>query len=403
MTPAARIQAAIEILDEIARGHRPADDVMRNWARTHRFAGSKDRRAISDHVYDVLRRRGHYAKVTGSESARAAMIAHVAATGGTGAVSAAFTGEGHAPAALSEDEAALASSPPIKVPPYDVPAFLLPQLREAFSDDVDAELAALDRPAPLDLRVNTLKGTRDEALESLAAAGIEAAPTPHSSIGIRIGGHQQITGTAAYKSGLVEPMDEGSQLAALAVEAAPGMQVADLCAGAGGKTLAIAAQMENTGQIYASDSDARRLGRLTPRMKRAGARNIQPVPWPQDGSFTDLEGKCDRVLLDVPCSGSGSWRRHPELKWRLTPEDLERLTKTQDALLRSAAPLVKPGGKLIYVTCSLLPMENEVRVGGLLDNDAAFALQGDSPRRLTPHRDGTDGFFIAVLGREPQP
>ncbi len=400
MTPAARIQAAIEILDEIARGYRPADDVMRNWTRTHRFAGSKDRRAISDHVYDVLRRRGHYAKVTGSDSARAAMIAHVAASGGTGAVSAAFTGEGHAPAALSEDEAALASSAPATAPAYDVPDFLLPQLREAFGGDLDAELTALDRPAPLDLRVNTLRGTRDDALESLAAAGIEAAPTPHSPIGIRIEGHQQITGTEAYKSGLVEPMDEGSQLAALAVGAEPGMQVADLCAGAGGKTLAIAAQMENTGQIYASDSDARRLGRLTPRMKRAGARNIQPVPWPQDGNFADLEGKCDRVLLDVPCSGSGSWRRHPELKWRLTPEDLERLTRTQDALLGSAAPLVEEQGALIYVTCSVLPTENEARILGFLAKFPQFRLGEAGWYRMTPRCNGTDGFFVAVLDRQ---
>lgn len=407
MTPAARIAAAIEIVEEIELGLKPADDVVRQWGRGHRFAGSKDRRAISERVYAVLRRRGLYAGAGGDAPRALVMADMVLGEGQTrDEVVALFSGEGHAPTPLSDDEQTLLSTLMAEagrdLPAYDVPDFLLPELTQAFGADLDDALAALDRPAPVDLRVNTLKVSREEAATILADAGIDTEPTPHSPIGLRVKGSHLITGTQAYKQGLVEPMDEGSQLAALAVEAAPGMQVLDMCAGAGGKTLGIAATMENSGQIYATDTDARRLGNLAPRMKRAGARNIQPLPWPQDASFEALNGKCDRVLLDVPCSGSGSWRRHPEQKWRVTPDDIERLTKTQSALLRSAAPLVKPGGRLVYITCSVLPAENEARIDAFLEAHPDFApVSTDAGPRLAPHTHGTDGFFIQCLERQP--
>lgn len=406
MTPAARIAAAIEIIEEIEQGLKPADDVVRQWGRSHRFAGSKDRRAISERVYAVLRRRGLYA-AAGNETPRALVMADLVLGEGQARddVVALFSGEGHAPAPLGDDEQAVLSTLMAAsgqdLPAYDVPDFLLPELTQAFGADLDDALAALDRPAPVDLRVNTLKVSREEAATILADAGIDTEPTPHSPIGLRVKGSHLITGTQAYKQGLVEPMDEGSQLAALAVAAEPGMQVLDMCAGAGGKTLAIAAAMENSGQIYATDTDARRLGNLAPRMKRAGARNIQPLPWPQDASFEALNGKCDRVLLDVPCSGSGSWRRHPEQKWRVTPDDIERLTKTQAALLRSAAPLVKPGGRLVYITCSVLPAENEARIDAFLEAHPDFAPHSTpTGPRLAPHTHGTDGFFIRSLQRQ---
>jgi len=413
LTPGARIAAAIEIVEEIEQGLRPADDVVRQWGRSHRFAGSKDRRAISSQVYAVLRRRGFYADAVGDQP-RALVIADLVLGEGKAPqeVAALFSGEGHAPTPLNDDEHGLvrtltgAEQPGL--PAYDVPAFLLPQLEQAFGSDLDTALAALDRPASLDLRVNTLKTSREDAAAALAAVGIDTEPTPHAPTGLRVSGNHMIAGTIAFKEGLVEPMDEGSQLAAALVDAKPGMQVIDLCAGGGGKTLALAAAMQNKGQIYATDTDARRLGNLGPRMKRADARNIQPMKWPQDSNFGELTGKCDRVLIDVPCSGTGAWRRHPEQKWRVTAEEIEQLTKTQDALLRAAAKLVRTGGQLVYVTCSVLPSENEDRIHVFLAANPDFkpvflpddpAPATDTGLRLAPHSHGTDGFFVCRLER----
>lgn len=405
MTPAARVAAAIDIIGEIEQGLRPADDIVRAWARAHRFAGSKDRRAITQQVYSVLRRRGVYEKAANADP-RALVMADLVLGAGNARddVVALFSGERYSPPPLNDDEqtllSKLMSQAGVELPAYDVPDFLMPQLKAAFGDNLECALAALDRPAPMDLRVNTLKATRDDVASMLVKSGIETSPTPYSPIGLRVLGTHLITGTDAYKQGLVEPMDEGSQLAALAVGAKPGMQVLDMCAGAGGKSLALTARMENTGQIYATDVDARRLGNLAPRMKRAGARNIQLLPWPQDGSFEALAGKCDRVLLDVPCSGAGSWRRHPELKWRTNSEDLDQLAKTQASLLRRAAPLVKPGGQLIYVTCSVLPQENQVRIDEFLAEHAEYSVVDVTfDRHLAPHTHGTDGYFICCLER----
>lgn len=413
MTPGARVAAAIEIVEDIERGERPADDVVRQWGRSHRFAGSKDRRAISSRVYSVLRRRGYYAKAS-STDARALVIADLVLSEGKAPqeVAALFSGEGHSPPPLSNDEhtliTTLISGHQEGLPAYDVPDFLLPELQAAFGDDLDAALATLDTPAPLDLRVNTLKATREEAAAALAAVGIETTPTPHAPTGLRVSGNHLIAGTIAFKEGMIEPMDEGSQLAAIMVDARPGMQVLDLCAGGGGKTLALAAAMQNKGQIYATDTDARRLGNLAPRMRRADARNIQPMKWPQDGDFSELVGKCDRVLIDAPCSGTGAWRRHPEQKWRVTQEEIEKLTRTQDALLKTAAGLVKPGGLLVYVTCSVLPSENEHRTDAFLEAHPDFqpvftatdpARPTSSGIRVSPLSHSTDGFFISRLER----
>jgi len=411
LTPAARVAAVIEILTQIEDGRRPADEVVRQWGRRHRFAGSKDRRAISTQLYAVLRRRGLYAKAAGTQP-RSWVLAHLVLGDGRMPhdIAALFSGDGYAPPALTPKECALvrelSSTGRQELPAYDVPDFLLPELTEAFGADLPIALAALDAPAPLDLRVNTLKTTRADAATALAAIGIETQPTPHAKTGLRVLGTHQIAGTRAYKDGHIEPMDEGSQIAAAMVDAKSGMQVADLCAGGGGKTLALAAAMGNRGQIYATDSDAHRLRQLAPRMKRAGARNIHPLTWPQDGAFGDLDGTCDRVLLDVPCSGSGAWRRRPELKWRITAADIDRLTTTQDALLGTGAALVKPGGHLVYVTCSVLPVENERRITAFIQRNPRFKpiteghagiRSGSLGTHLAPHTHATDGFFISRL------
>ncbi|HYM32242.1 MAG TPA: RsmB/NOP family class I SAM-dependent RNA methyltransferase [Candidatus Cybelea sp.] len=426
MTPAARVALAVELLERIEAGG-VADRETANFFRSRRFAGSKDRAAVSHQVYAVLRRRAELMwRLRGANlpvDARRLVLAELASTGDQdpAGVRALFDGSRFGPAALdaSEQAAIPALQAPMSGTPDWVqgayPEWLDAALRERFGGDVIAEMHALTARAPVDLRVNRLKGTRDDALEALAMSHIDATATPLSPVGVRLAGRAELAKQSVFTGGLVEPQDEGSQIVALLVAAKPKMQVVDLCAGAGGKTLALAAEMQNRGQIYACDIEERRLRRVEPRLQRAGVRNVQThvLRDGDDPLLTELVGKADRVLIDAPCSGIGTWRRQPDARWRLTPDDLTRDRHAQAALLDRAAPLLRPGGQLVYATCSLLPSENEDQVQRFLSRQPSFVLRpasevwretlqteppGDSPYlRLTPLRHGTDGFFAAVL------
>lgn len=387
MTPAARIQAAIEILDGVIdaakSGGAPADRIVAQWAREHRFAGSKDRRAIRDLVYDAIRACGPV-----PANGRAAMLRLVE----TGEVPAElFDGSPYGPAAIAPDEK------PAKT--GFAPTWLAK--RFAASDIRGEEGAALLDRAPLDVRVNTLKTTRHEIDLPFAAE-----PTAAEQ-GLRLQQGAAVEASEAYRDGLVEVQDTGSQFACQSVGAQPGELVIDLCAGAGGKSLHLAAMMDNSGRLIAADTDRRRLANLPPRISRSGARVIESVllnPGQELEALAEFAGKADRVLVDAPCSGTGTWRRKPEARWRLTPERLEAFAKTQDALLDIAARLVRPGGAVHFVTCSLLDEEGADRAAAFLKRHKGWrALPIDLPAgsarghglRLTPHHDGTDGFFIA--------
>ncbi len=296
----------------------------------------------------------------------------------------------------------------------EVPDWLLPLLEAQFGAALSAELAALAEPAPLDLRVNLLRTPREAARAALAAEGIEGAPTRLSPWGLRVAGRRPVTSSTAFRAGLVEIQDEGSQLIALLADARPGMRVADLCAGAGGKTLAMAMTMANTGHILACDVSAARLDSAVRRLRRAGVHNVERhVLGPGDKALKRRARSFDRVLVDAPCTGIGTWRRNPDARRRLAPADLAELVPKQAAILDRAAELVRIGGKLIYATCSLLSEENEAQVYGFLARHPEFAITppaqvwpegvapfvSDSFLALTPARHGTDGFFAAVLER----
>jgi 16S rRNA (cytosine967-C5)-methyltransferase len=429
MTPGARIAAAIEILADIETRHRPAADALKDWGLSHRFAGSKDRAALATLVFDALRCRASAAWIVGSEEPRAILLGSLRDMRGLSAdeIGALCNGEGHAPPPLSEAERArLAAAHLDGAPDYmrgDYPEWLAPAFAAAFGESAVAEGRALAARAPLDLRVNLLKATREKAQKALAHLG--AAPTPLSPLGLRLpltedGRSASLAGEPAYLKGLVEIQDEGSQLAALLAGVVPGEQVLDLCAGGGGKTLALAAAMDNRGQIYASDREARRLAPLHARLERAGTRNVQ-VRTPRRGQdvLADLESRCDLVLVDAPCTGTGTWRRNPDAKWRVRPGALEQREKEQDEVLEAGARAVKPGGRLVYVTCSLLLAENEARIAAFLARHADFAAieartlaenaglpelarfgsSHGAGLRLSPATSGTDGFFIAGLRR----
>ncbi|MXO71603.1 RsmB/NOP family class I SAM-dependent RNA methyltransferase [Alteraurantiacibacter buctensis] len=389
MTPAAHIQAAIGILDAViaaASGQgAPADRIVADWARANRYAGSKDRKAIRELVYAAIRACGPV-----PPSGRAAMLRLATDFPDMRAL---FDGAGYGPAPIGPDEQLAASGV--------APAWLEERLAAA---DVagQAARALLDR-APLDIRINTLKA--DPAMLNLPQAG---APLPVAGA-LRLSPGTPVEGWDAFKQGLIEVQDAGSQLACQAVAAAPGETVIDLCAGAGGKTLALAAAMQNKGTLIAADSDRRRLGQLAPRAERAGATIAHTVlldPGQELDALAPWENKADAVLVDAPCSGTGTWRRNPEARWRLTPRELERLVALQARLLDVAAQLVRPGGRLVYVTCSLLDEEGAGQVARFLAANPRFSadpldLPLGCPRgpgwRLQPGSDGTDGFFIARL------
>jgi 16S rRNA (cytosine967-C5)-methyltransferase len=387
MTPAARLQAVIDILGEIEGTRKPVERQLRDWGRAHRFAGSKDRAAIAARLYEILRRRSAFAWRMQGDSPRALAIA---AALDEGTVEMLFGAGGHGPAGLSDAERATIAAVPGAPPPHvlgEYPPFLEDELRRAFGDALPDEMLALQARAPIDLRVNTLKAARDDVLAALP----DARPAPRSPWGIRIAaGATGLERTELFQGGAFEFQDEAAQLAVLTSGAEPGMRVLDLAAGAGGKSLALAAMMENSGELAAFDIRAEALDELARRAARAGASIVHRVSAPQ--------GLFDLVFVDAPCSGTGTWRRQPELRWRLTPERLAELIAIQDALLAQAVQHVAPGGRLVYATCSILPCENEDRIGRFLGAHAEFASDG-AVFRASPLSIGTDGFFAAKLAR----
>jgi 16S rRNA (cytosine967-C5)-methyltransferase len=429
MIPAARVAAAIEILADIEQKRRPAAESVKDWGIAHRFAGSGDRSAISSLIYDSLRRKASSAWLMDDASARAGVIGALKQLRGLSGAEVArlFTGEGHAPSALTEKEGERLETAVLNDAPAhvrgDYPEWLSGAFEASFGASAADEGRALAERAPVDLRVNILKNDREKALASLAHLSPRA--TPFSPVGLRIaitpeGRGPALAAEPAYAKGQVEVQDEGSQLAALLSGAAPGNQILDLCAGAGGKSLALAAMVNNQGQIYATDSDGRRLMPIFERLERAGARNVQVrAPKGDRDILGDLKGRCDLVFVDAPCSGSGAWRRSPDAKWRMRPGALEQRIKNQVETLRQASQFVKPGGRLLYVTCSVLRAENEDQIAAFLADNAEY-LPVDAPHmarsaglpalaahasrlgaglRLSPLQTATDGFYIAALRR----
>lgn len=393
MTPAARVQAAIELLDQVIQAAREggaaADTLVQRYFAQRRYAGSKDRRAVRELLYDAIRRAGELPK-----TGRAAMLGLAADQPELAAL---FDGGPHAPAAITANEAT--------APRGIAPKWLVDRLT---ASDVDAatQAALLDR-APLDIRVNRLKGSRDDVM----AAWPEAEVLEKTSGAVRMPTGTVIENRAEYAQGLVEVQDLGSQLVTLAAAAAPEMNVIDLCAGGGGKTLALAAAMDNRGHIIATDTDRGRLQRLAPRAERAGIDIVETRllnPGREAEALADVANAADLVLIDAPCSGTGTWRRNPEARWRLSLDRIAKLVALQAQLLDLGAGLVKPGGSLTYIVCSLLDEEGAAQVHDFLTRHAgwqaeAIDLPAGTPRgpglRLDPRRDSTDGFFVARLRR----
>ena len=429
MTPAARLAAAIELLAAVeAAPRKPADAVANDYFRNRRFIGSGDRRAVSDRAWRALRTRRRLewwlARAGAEVIPRLLVAASLLLEGWTlEGVAQSFSGGRFAPERLTPPEATALQAlerhtldhPDM---PEDVrleiPDWLLPHLRARFGAALAAEMAAMDREAPLDLRVNLLKASREQVQAALAAEGIQALPTPISPWGLRVAGRRPVSTGPAFQAGLVEIQDEGSQLVAALVGARPEMRVADWCAGAGGKTLALAMTMANRGHIAACDVSAPRLEGAVRRLRRAGIHNVERhLVEPGDKWAKRRAGSFDRVLVDAPCTGIGTWRRNPDARLRLRPQDLAELLPKQAAILANAARLVRSGGWLVYATCSLLTEENEAQVDSFLSAHADFvpvplARAWDLPvsppgpgpwLSLTPRTHDTDGFFAAVLER----
>ncbi len=438
MTPAARLAAAIDLLDALeAAGRRPADAVAHDFFRTRRYIGGGDRRDVSDRAWAIIRQRLRLdwwlEKIKARPSARFLVAAHLLLVEGldVAAIARAFPG-GHyaaAPLTIPEqkllavlDNARFGAEGPVhpKMPDpvrFNLPEWALPSLTRRFGETLAAEAAALDQPAPLDLRANALKIDRAQAAAALAGEGQETKPTPFSPWGLRLPGRRPVTATRAYQDGLIEVQDEGSQLIAALTDARPGMKVVDLCAGAGGKTLALAAAMQNKGRITACDVSAPRLEGAVKRLARAGVDNAERHLLEVGDRWAKRRaGTFDRVLVDAPCTGTGTWRRNPDGRFRTGPQDLAELLPKQAAILAIGAGLVRPGGQLVYATCSLLAEENEDQVAAFLAGNPTFSvlplaeawpaagLPGEAPcpgpyMALSPAAHGTDGFFAAVLRR----
>jgi 16S rRNA (cytosine967-C5)-methyltransferase len=431
MTPGARASAAIEVLTDIEARKRPASEALKDWGLAHRFAGSGDRAAIGNLVFDVLRKRASAAYAMGEDSPRALVLRTLVTSWGKTPeeVAALADGSRHAPQPLSEAElAGLAREVSADAPAPirgDYPEWLQPLFERAFGARAAEEGAALAERAPVDLRINTLKATREKVLKALQR--FSPSPTPLSPTGVRIlqapgpGRSPHVEAEAGHGKGWYEVQDEASQVAALLTGAKPKLQAIDLCAGAGGKTLALAALMQNSGQLYAYDRDRMRLRPIFERLKRAGVRNAQVLTAGDSAALAGLAGKMDLILIDAPCTGSGVWRRRPDAKWRLSPQMLEARIKDQAEVLEEGAPLVKSGGRLAYITCSVLPPENRDQVDAFLARHPEFKLVpwgrlwaevlpdvppppsadgSEETLLMTPSSHGTDGFFVAVMQRE---
>ncbi len=433
MRPAARVEAAITVLTDIITRHRPASAALADWGKSNRYAGSGDRAAIGNLVFDALRHRATAAHALGAKTPRALILGalHVADGISAGEIATLCDGGPHAPAALTDaertalDTAATRSMTPAAS--ADLPTWVYPAFDALFGTRAAAEGSALAARAPVDLRVNTLKATRAQVLDALAKYGAEA--TAHSALGIRIhapDGSKRIPNVeadVAHGKGWFEVQDEGSQIAAALTGVKPGETVLDLCAGAGGKTLALAAAMQNKGKLYAYDDDKVRLRPIFERMTRAGITNVEVISAGDTSTLAGLGDRFDCVLVDAPCSGAGTWRRKPDAKWRLKPESLVKRQAEQRAVLATAKRHVKQGGRLVYVTCSLLPEENTGQIAAFLAANEDFTLVptarawaeatpgtlaatppasadgATDTLLLTPHSHNTDGFFVAVMQR----
>ncbi|WP_225781024.1 RsmB/NOP family class I SAM-dependent RNA methyltransferase [Xenophilus sp. Marseille-Q4582] len=422
MHPKALLDTCAALVARVLQFDHPADAIVSRFFRDNRQLGPRERATLAETAYAVLRRKLLYEHLarsgSGPRERRLAILGF------------------HGPrdflkSALSEQEsrwvdACDAVRPTELLAPHrhNLPEWLAAPLQQQLGADFDALAESLLQPAPLDLRVNTLAAKRDEVRAGLKKAGVATRPTPYSPWGLRAEGKPPVHRLDLFTGGAIEVQDEGSQLLALLLDAKRGEMVVDFCAGAGGKTLALGAAMRNTGRLYAFDVSAHRLDALKPRLARSGLSNVHPaaIAHERDERVKRLAGKIDRVLVDAPCSGLGTLRRNPDLKWRQTPEAVRELVAKQGAILQSAARLVKPGGRLVYATCSVLPEENEAiaeafgaahadfvlqPAAGLLEGlkvDGAAGLcaggeDGHRYLRLWPHRHGTDGFFAAVWNR----
>lgn len=430
MKDGGRLAAAIDVLSDIESRRRPVQEALKDWGASHRFAGSGDRVAIGNLVFDALRSKASLSFIMDDASPRALALGVYALSWGRGAAGLreAFDADMHAPAALSAEEQTRLEKATLDGAPdwvrADVPEWLWPEFSSFFGVDAVAEGRTLAGRAPIDMRVNRLKADREKVLKRLRHTGAE--PTPISPLGVRIipaegpGRMPHVQAEEGFQKGWFELQDEASQIAALLAGAREGEQVLDYCAGGGGKTLALAGEMGNRGQIYAFDADRLRLAPIHERLRRAGVRNVQ-IRDPQTGGLDDLESRMDLVFADVPCSGTGVWRRRPDSKWRLSEKALEGRWAEQRDVIRAASRYVRPGGRLVYVTCSLLPSENSVQVEAFLSEKPEFSAvsvreewqgvlgtPGDNARfdasgfaTLSPARSGTDGFFVSILRRDP--
>jgi 16S rRNA (cytosine967-C5)-methyltransferase len=437
LTPGARLQAVAELLENIAGGG-VADAAASRYFRDRRYIGSKDRSGIAEKLFAILRRRSRLDwwinrvldRPDGAPqpAARHRLVADLVLTErwSLNRFTEHFDGGTHRPHELSRAERTLVEAltdQPLTHPDmprwvkFEIPEWAEAPLMEIFAGD-EEELAALNDNAPLDLRVNRLKADRDTALATLREHGLTVGEGAWSPLAIRVKGRPALGALAPFQSGMVEIQDEGSQLVALLADARPGHWVMDYCAGAGGKSLALAAEMENKGRLVASDISAQRLERAVQRLRRAGVHNAERrALGPENAQwFKRQAGKFDRVVVDAPCSGTGTWRRNPDMKWKIGPQDIAELTVKQRDIISAAARLVKPGGRLVYATCSILPDENEATITAFLADHPDFAVMpvpdvwadrigGSCPvsgdfLRLSPHRHGTDGFFTAVLVRK---
>ena len=420
MHPSALLDLATELLQRVLKLEHPADGVVSDFFRQHRALGSRERHTLAETAYAVLRQRALFQHL--AQSGQGKIERRLAILGWEG-------NEGFLRAALNPAEqqwlAQVQAVDRATLPErlrHNLPDWLAERLQATLGDDFWTFVEATNAAAPLDLRVNTFKAKREEVRATLKAVGIDAEPTPFSPLGLRVHGKPALQTLELFKHGDVEVQDEGSQLLALLADPKRGEMVVDFCAGAGGKTLALGAAMRNTGRLYAFDTSGHRLAALKPRLARSGLSNVYPIQiaHERDERIKRLAGKIDRVLVDAPCSGLGTLRRNPDLKWRQSPDSVKELHDKQVAILNSAARLLKPGGRLVYATCSLLDAENEavaqvfseahpdftlqpaqeVLAHAQVDAEQATALSDNGYLRLWPHRHHSDGFFAAVWERK---
>lgn len=421
-----RLQAAIEIIDDMDAHKRPAADALKDWGLAHRFAGAGDRAAIGNIVYDILRRRLSFSWRMNSDKTRNIAFAALLADGGMtlAEIEEAFTGDKFAPAPLAEEQRNAWQSRSLDdAPDYiaaDVPEWTRQHLQNLFGESWVKEAAALSARPPMDMRVNRLKATPEKVLKELKQTGAKSISWFPETLRIApiegLSRHPNVQAEAGFQKGWFEIQDLGSQVTAHLAAAKAGEQVLDYCAGAGGKTMALAADMENRGQVHAFDADKSRLAPIFERLKRAGVRNTQAYGREED--LTPLKEQMDLVLIDAPCTGTGTWRRRPDAKWRLTQSQLEKRVQDQRLVLEKASSFVKPGGRLVYITCSLFSAENDVQIADFLKRNSSFDeidmkahWQALLPQAPTPHfpRHGlvlspastdTDGFFVTVLQKK---